>query len=70
MKTVKDRLVSIENVLSKPKSESRFISRIEQIIKDRKASLNWAHWSASTDQWSSDRAYWGGNSSFGVSNRK
>ena len=61
MKTIKDRLVSI-NIKSdsfKPSSKSRLISRNEQIIKDRKASQDWMHWSASTDQWSSDRAYWG-----------
>lgn len=60
MKTIKERLVSIsiESGSFKPTSKSRLRCRIEQIIKDRKASQDWTHWSASNDQWSSDRAYW------------
>jgi hypothetical protein len=60
MKTIKDRLVSIsiKSGSFKLTSKSKLRSRIEQIIKNRKASQDWTHWSASTDQWSSDRAYW------------
>lgn len=58
MKTAKDRLDSIDIKNRKLNSSSKLGFRIKQIIKDRKASKDWAQWSASTDQWSSDRAYW------------